>query len=325
MMSNGSDPISAPPEKGLRQLSEVSNSFWLGTDQNVAPTSEKLIHYTSLSTLYSILENQTLRHTSLGSMNDPREWHFGYEIVRSVVAEYARNCSRLEQQYLHLWTVPDTQRHWPFVFCLCDGKEKEENNGTLNQWRLYGSNGLGVALVLDYPKSTSPVRNKINSKISRPFRVIYDESDATSFVKARLDRYFDVLRSLDKNSYSISDVHLTLFQLLNVLPVVFKDPAYKDEREVRTMVFHQPHEPDSAGGKMVFSESGRIGIRRPHLDIGFLNREKKPNQFHESNLSRIIIGPSGDQEVIADSILNFATHNGFNVEIIKSDISYRAL
>ncbi len=324
-MSNGSDPISAPSEKGLRQLSEVSNSFWLGTDENVAPRSEKLIHYTSLSTLYSILENQTLRHTSLGSMNDPREWHFGYEIVRSVVKDYARNCSRLEQQCLHLWTLKDKMRHWPFVFCLCDGINEEEINGTLNQWRLYGSNGLGVALVLDYPKSTGPVRNKINSKISRPFRVIYDASDAAILVRARLDRYFEVLRSLDEHSYSISDMHLTLFQLLNVLPVVFKDSDYKEEREVRTMVFHQPHEPESVGGKMVFSESGRSGIRRPHLDINFLNSERKPDQFHESNLSRIIIGPSGDQDAIADSIFNFAAHNWFNVNIVKSDISYRAL
>lgn len=317
---------SSGPSDDLRYLpvAELSMNLRREIDQ-LRPSGTKLVHYTSLDSFYSIMDSARVRLSSVKSTNDPSEFLFGLEVVRrglsdSKVDARPAEISVIEECEQRL----DRRQFKAFVFCMSEAIEDEVEVGDLSQWRLYGSDGRGIALIFDVGHQTK--RDELISLISIPRKVVYGSDEGANFVKKQIQDFFNAVKSLPEQSQEFLQQYPSSFAeyLGNIvfwLPSVIKHKAYRHEREVRLI---RGDIGTHAGNPLVFYDRGTI--RRPGIELPIsMLSDSEDIQYHSSPISKVIIGPSGDQASIDDSIRFFLEARNWSLEICRSDIPYRAV
>lgn len=306
------------PQRALYQL---SNSL----EQEVAslrPTRMKFIHYTSLAGFYGITESARLRFTSARSTNDPSEFLFGERVVLEALArlieeEHGRNRDIIESCKRDF----STRTFQPFVFCMSEvSDEEEEAVGDLSQWRLYGADGRGVAIVFDVSEAGMMLR--LRNFASYPRKVVYGETEGINLVKDEVrDFLIKLANSGRENCLEIPQLGSYLGNKVFWLPSVIKHKAYRHEREVRLV---RGDIGEHVGNPLVFFEKG--GVQRPSIERAISDIVgEPPNDWHRSPICRVIVGPSSDQAAIEDSISYFLMARRWHVPVTRSDIPYRAI
>jgi hypothetical protein len=190
--------------------------------QNIV-TNADLFHYCSMQTLLAILENKTLRLSSINHMNDCNELRYFQRLAMQHIKEipdltdddrgaielfYAAD--RLDQQdHVSLEAFANT-------YCFCLSTQPDD----LSQWRGYGDDGHGVAIGF----CRSMLVEFANKRLDFSFVPIqYNEPAA-----------IDALRAL-----GFSNPAGSLFRLVSArraidrLAAQFKDPAFEAEHEWR--------------------------------------------------------------------------------------------
>jgi hypothetical protein len=129
-------------------------------DKAFRPAVPRLFHYTTLDTMWKILEGQELWATHARFSNDAQEVELGKKLLLG-----GTKTDSVDELFN------------PFVVCLC------ENGDLLSQWRAYARDG--VAIELAFPPS-STVRiikdqdqdQKVTGEIDglRPYRVFYGDA-----------------------------------------------------------------------------------------------------------------------------------------------------
>lgn len=308
-------------EEVSQRLYGISNSL----DKEVPkllPTRMKFIHYTSLAGFYGITETARLRFTSARSTNDPSEFLFGESIVakalRSLVdEERGRNKSILkacEREF-------PTRAFQPFVFCMSEvSDDEEETVGDLSQWRLYGADGLGIAIVFDATQAR--MMRSLRDFASYPRRVVYGEPDGVELVRTEVrDLLLKFADDAIISAITPEQLGPYLGNKVFWLPSVIKHKAYKHEREVRLI---RGDIGEHAGNPLVFFD--KKGVQRPSIERSISEIVgAPPNDRHDSPICRVIVGPSSDQSAIEDSIKYYLTARRWSVPITRSDIPYRAI
>lgn len=302
-------------------LYKLSNSL----DQEVPslrPTRMKFIHYTSLAGFYGITESARLRFTSARSTNDPSEFLFGENVVaealkRLISKEVGRSREVVESCVKEF----PTRAFQPFVFCMSEvSDDEEETVGELSQWRLYGSDGRGVAIVFDVSQASMMLR--LRNFASYPRRVVYGEADGADLVEAEVrDFLVKLTDSGEADHFNAAELGSYLGNKVFWLPSVIKHKAYRHEREVRLI---RGDIGEHAGNPLVFFEKN--GVQRPSIERSISETVgDPPNDRHRSPICRVIVGPSSDQSAIEDSIRYFLAARRWEVPITRSDIPYRAI
>lgn len=317
----GSSNVATSPKEALTRLFEMSDSLRAEV-ASLRPHRMKFIHYTSLAGFYGITETARLRFTSARSTNDPSEFLFGETVVARALKDLAGSERGLNRAIVeHCAKDFPSRTFHPFVFCMSEvGDDEEETVGELSQWRLYGSDGRGIAIVFDV--SSADMMLKLRDFASYPRRVVYGESDGAALV---IDEVRDFLvKFADGGFADFAQPESAGSQLGNRvfwLPSVIKHKAYRHEREVRLV---RGDIGESAGNPLVFFEKN--GVQRPSVERSISDLVgTPPNDRHESPISRIIVGPSSDQAAIEDSIKYFLSARRWNVPVTRSDIPYRAI
>jgi hypothetical protein len=100
------------------------------TDYNISNTKE-FIHFTSLTSFYSILNSGEIRLNDLNQMNDPRE--FDLHLRDSTFGLTSEEISLFKRSL--------------FLFSMCHYDEKFDDD--FNMWRFYGKDGYGVGIVFE--------------------------------------------------------------------------------------------------------------------------------------------------------------------------------
>lgn len=287
--------------------------------------SSTFLHYTSLEAFYNIMDTGRLRFTSAKSTNDPSEFLFGKEIVDRALEEIIPELNARDQQVVSECKTDLPNRDFrAFVFCMSEALENEEAVGELSQWRLYGGDGRGIALVFDV--SDSIRRSLMETQGSIPRKVIYGEEEGLALVKDEIKAYFAGIGQLPKSELDqLYRENMTnagyLGNRLFWLPSVIKHKAYSHEREVRLI---RGDIGERAGNPLIFTERG--SIRRPAIELPMcLAYNQPPHDFNYSTICKIIIGPSGDQSAIEDSIKFYLEARNYRIPVLKSNIPYRAI
>jgi hypothetical protein len=313
-------PIS-PAQDASGALREASQNLKHDIEE-LRPRESVYLHYGSLDSFYEIMDSARLRFTSARSTNDPSEFLFGLEQVKAALSEPQLNLRPKEREWFTAAQAQLESRQFrAFVFCMSEASEDEAQVGDLSQWRLYGANGRGVALVFDV---TDPRKRKLlEDKTSIPRRVAYGTAEGQKLVRTEIQRFVNAVRaaSPEAQAYANLDIEGMAENLLNVvfwMPSVIKHNAYRHEREVRLV---RGDVGDQAGNPLIFFERG--GIRRPAIEISLNPDGTGP--LNNTPIRRVIIGPSGDQAAIADSIKYFLEARNWDLEVLKSDIPYRAV
>jgi Protein of unknown function (DUF2971) len=283
------------------------------------PSERIFLHYSSLEAFYSIMDTGRIRFTSVKSTNDPSEFLFGRLIVDRALGE-VEDLLAHQRKVVSLCKERISERDFKaFVFCMSEAVDDEADVGELSQWRLYGSNGRGIALVIDVNSEIR--RNQIIKLGSRPRKVVYGQSDGLDLVRAEVLSFFNRCEELSNEAkgFLTDNPELCADYLASVLfwlPSVIKHKAYRHEREVRLV---RGDIGEQSGNPLVFNE--RNFIRRPAIELPF---SETLSTQHSSPITRVIIGPSGDQSAIEDSIKFYLQARNWKLEVVRSDIPYRA-
>lgn len=302
-------------------LHELSNSL----DQEVPslrPNRMKFIHYTSLAGFYGITESARLRFTSARSTNDPSEFLFGENVVAGALQQLLEKEDGRSREVIESCVREfPTRAFQPFVFCMSEvSDDEEEIVGELSQWRLYGSDGRGVAIVFDVSQANMMLR--LRNFASYPRRVVYGEADGADLVEAEVrDFLVKLTDSGEADNFDPTQLGSYLGNKVFWLPSVIKHKAYRHEREVRLI---RGDIGEAAGNPLVFFE--KHGVQRPSIERSISEIVgEPPNDRHRSPICRVIVGPSSDQSAIEDSIRYFLAARRWEVPITRSDIPYRAI
>jgi hypothetical protein len=146
---------------------ERFKEFGIKTDEIISNTNEykkntQLYHYTSLDALEAMIKSQSIRASSIFSMNDPNELVFGQEKITDKFIQPISNelKSSYENQSINNLSA--------FVFSL------SELNDDMNQWEKYGDKHKGVRIGFT-PKNLLDFWRQIDSINVFLVPVIYNE------------------------------------------------------------------------------------------------------------------------------------------------------
>ena len=211
---------------------------------NINQEDNIIFHYTTMDTLYSLLEryreNQTNNNlvfwaSSIIAMNDPKEMKNGLEVLEYLmpVIEQFNNIipeNKLDIPSLDFNKVLKDSSYNSFVLSFT------KNNDDLSMWAMYGDNGCGVALIFDLDVKTKLIDT---SQQSRLIQVNYKKSitDYQKLVQIYNKGSIHWIQC-DDNDKKKEYKEQTLSQLLIQLCPYIKSAAYEKENEYR-YCFHE--------------------------------------------------------------------------------------
>lgn len=238
-------------------------------------------HYTSLSSLLSILATNTIWCSYVKSANDPTEVQYGIDIV----------CQKLRfgwpQSQHQYQEVIDALRINHFVGSF------SALSDSLPQWRAYCRGGRGVAVEVEVDSisgDTGPA-----APLFARVEYIRDKQEAT--VALVTDEYANWLARARPEYAERQRMVNSLVEHIAILSATFKHPSYASEGEVRIIVTAPP-DPDSLPVRASLTELiPYVSVPLSAAGVAL-------------NIRRIIVGPCLDWRTVASQIRSHLRHLG---------------
>ena len=225
-----------------RKNEDILNSeyFYKGKGDDLS-----FIHFTNLASLQGIITNKNIRLYNLNNLNDPREFSFAGNLIS--FDETDKN---------------DAKSNF-YLLSMCNKNIFYKSNtfqNEFNMWRLYGNDGQGVALELDF--NLSDPQNWTDYYLNE---VYYGSASTNNFMKIG-----DQLKKL-KNQKPLLKVNL------GQLACFHKSELYKRENEIRLLFDNRK----SLGGATKYSSKGKHISPIIKTDITKFPTSKDPISFLE--------------------------------------------
>jgi hypothetical protein len=292
-----------------------------------------LYHYCSNASFISIIKNHTFQASEFTLSNDLLEGKWIREIVKACCDEKSGKQLNPYQQSI-LFERLDGLISVLGAFGICLSEEGD----LLSQWRAYSENGYGVSIGFD--ESCFGVEG---SPLPSLQKIIYDPAFQKQQIQNDLDRIFELLgkgagtrptllsqagmsedeREEDDRQRKQLDNELTtaIFGLFPHL-YVFKNPAFREEREWRSVTIVIPPEQKRR-------QSQGPGLFLHELDFRAVSDRIVPyREFSlDTNLGRcvitdVVLGPRNvtPPRVVEAALLRYGWKG---VHVRKSTASYR--
>lgn len=264
--------------------------------------AEGLAHFTSLSSLLSIINSNTIRLYNLHNLNDPREFSFAYNLFKSSEEEIIDAKDNL------------------FLMSFCDLGIFDDNNAEFNMWRLYGDDGNGIAIEFSIVNKPNLWSDVILSK------VYYGEETCFSFK--------ELMSYLNSQFNSEVDVEIDLRKLF----AFHKSTLFKIEQEVRLVCFR--HEKNRTGlynykyennDKIIFPNikvdllklSTYKNVKFVELPLFDINDNNKAKLFPILKIKKIVLGYKFKDNVdyLKNELIELCNEKlGYEPEIVQTKI-----
>lgn len=205
--------------------------------------SEVHYHYTSVETLFKIVEGRKLRLSNISFMDDKTEFEWLWRLVEEEIIKRrtSENSTEIDRKNLgdlqikiDRWRGPNAEtggRPIPYLFCG-SFTELEDDHG---QWTEYAAGGSGVAIGVDLSKITLATKDR-NLDMRR--RISYDVPEQRRSVNKILDHFIGQFIGQTARGEFFSDPFLDLFQRIAWQAATCKDPKFLKEKEVRLVLRH---------------------------------------------------------------------------------------
>jgi hypothetical protein len=194
---------------------------------------DMLWHYCSMTSFEAICRSGKIFMSDLGSMNDYREGQW----LRGQIALRAGANARVFLTFLERTRIDFMLG--PFVVSL------SEEGDLLSQWRAYASGGRGVALGVRPDTLATPVYQIVaNQKAGHCVlaNVIYDPDIQESVVQKIVDVINGLIRDTgtdvpfnEAHPFTMYAAYINMY--LHFIEPIFKNPAFKEEKEWRLIYF----------------------------------------------------------------------------------------
>jgi hypothetical protein len=196
----GKEPLSGRFEFGNQDKAIKNSSYGF-------KATDTFIHYTSIDSLFNILNSTNLRLYNLNNLNDPTELRFA--LLKTGITK-------------DMIDIPFYQRSM-FLTSFCS-YDKERQNEDYNMWRLYGNDGNGVGLVFQIENASDKWNDVYFGKVH------YGESNTT----------FENLKAFLSFHQKFNDEHKILENFPHWIPVMcmlHKSEIWRIENEYRLFAF----------------------------------------------------------------------------------------
>jgi hypothetical protein len=284
-------------------------------------TSQYVYHYTTLDAFQKIIDSQQLWLSDYAYLNDSSEVQHGLTLAREIFDIVSPMFDREEQRLFDgLFNLAADKQ--PRICVACFSFERD----SLTQWKGYGANTLGVALGIDLMIWSFKIGRPIETS---PHAVIYDDAVKRDLLRGffhdwaelhRRDRVGSDPKHLE--AYDISP-RSRFYELLSM----FKDSAFRDEREFRFVYQEDPQllsrMPIKKAPKR-FRVAGSVFV--PYTTTKDLAQDQlridgKPLRFE---LHEVVVGPHPQAGLAAAGIREFLDSHGYaNVPVTRSEVPFR--
>lgn len=243
--------------------------------------TQTIYHYCSLQAFEGIITNKCLRLSNAFKSNDHFELNWIFQLMRGMGKFDLEYILKLEYIY-HLGLRSFFKPHM-----VCFSKEAD----LLSQWRGYANDGKGVCIGFNREYFEKSMQYNENKEFEI-YDVLYSESqqkrEILKFIKSfRIENDIDNLIKeyrIDKgNLWEIFKVAGDLFNL----GIRFKNPSFKEEKEIRVVHGYPSMAAEPDMFKFKFTEENMIS----YVEIPINHKELFPV------IDEIIVGPKSKIEL----------------------------
>lgn len=258
-----------------------------------------LVHYTTLAGLQGILSSGKLWASNVAFLNDREELLHGVNCARKSLSAI------LNDRVLQHWSkdIQDVvseieQGRLPntYATCFC------ERSDLLSQWRGYGGNEQGVALVFDRAGLAAMTSGKRSFLAPVQYGLVKGKASFRSNLKERLL----AIAEEDFAAMAEHEKAATVYNALSELIPRFKHKGFEGELEWRLVAQHE-----TIRDTVKFRPNKNVLV--PYIEFG---SDPLPLKY-------IRVGPGPDQALTAKSIAIFLEAHGYDVRVQKSTVPFR--
>ena len=265
-----------------------------------------IFHYTNVTGLKGIIENNCLWATNLSYVNDSKELTLGLNIYREVSETLLKKKGKSKayreilQKFLECLRSKNISNRYA---CCFTG-----NGDQLSQWRGYGSNGQGYAIGFETKKLVGNIE-----PYAEPSRIIYDVDTQRHYAEKHLDTFIKGFISALKASHKAVSKHIdTIVSMLEQESeysiLGFKHKGFQEESENRLHLAH----PELETTKVL----EKNGILIPYIEL--------KTKGARLPIKQITIGPTIDYDRAEKGVRFLLEQHGYrNVKIVRSQIPFK--
>ena len=241
-----------------------------------------IYHYCSLEKLNKIITSKELFLFNANSMNDRSETLWIIQLINEELSKRKEQFNEADVKKLS--TSFSLNRTYPYLSCF------SSDSDLLSQWRAYADDGKGIAIGFNEEYLGVPKRIPVNTAVVKDsvgyFDCIYDENIQRKTINREIDAS---LLLIEQNEPKDWVLHKLAMQLIR-LSVIFKNPTFSEEKEVRLI-----HVPMIMGDK-----ENKTILMTSISDMYFLVKKDKIVSYFKFNLKdmfnsklipEIILGP----------------------------------
>lgn len=193
-----------------------------------------IYHYCNRNAFKSIIATKQVWLTDITKLNDLTEYKSGFDLIQDILKE---NGLAGKQAFLDIQTENLNDKFQILIGCF----SQEGDSGS--QWGLYADDSKGLSIGFDegeidqynlFNRFTENGYQPITSHV-KLCKVNYDKAEFILNIKNFISR-------MEKNNSPIKDQLIAV--ALRRFAALYKDPYFKDEREIRAMVEIEPSQND---------------------------------------------------------------------------------
>lgn len=320
----------------MTDLSEVHSWFdelWADlSNEETRPSTGQLAHYTSITTLESILQHNQIWLSNPLFMNDHEELRFGLRVAEQefMIHDGIRSaCGRNENYELlvsnfheKLRQISNEHAFDTYIACFSLHDPLEDRDGKLSMWRGYGGNGSGVALVFD---TTAIKETNTNYLIWAKVRYA-SRQQRTKWIKEKLDLFANLLSGFQLPPSEYWAAIDSLLERLKVFSIFTKHHGFREEQEWR-LVYLRERDKNQMLTNMLSYAIGPRGIEpKLKLDLLRLSQIVEQDLSPQNILNRLILGPSISSPLLQATVVRMLETlklAGLSGKVSASETPYR--
>ncbi len=263
-----------------------------------------LTHYTTLRGFMGIIDSGEIWLSNVSFLNDRRELLYGLDAAAKVIKDFTSDRAYGEWHKplnrilarLKAGKIPNT-----YAACFC------EKSDILSQWRGYGGNEQGIAIVLDRRK----LSRVLEATKATLFPIVYGQLKSADQITQDLSENLDdIEKAANKGDYSNDEKEQEAYSVICRLLPQFKHIGFSDECEWRIVIQHS-----TLRSSVNFRANANVMV--PYLKQSLDEGGLLPIEY-------IRVGPGREQELTKRSVELYLESKGYlDTEVKISSVPYR--
>lgn len=291
-----------------------------------------LAHYTSISTLESIMTNDELWFSNPLNMNDLEELRFGIlegadafrrnEAIRSACGSPTRHEKLLIEFESQLDRFINQHAFDTYVFCLSE-HENGDTDGLLSMWRGYGGNGNGAAIIFDTAQM-----NYVADALLIFSKVTYKSRDERrQLIGNKLKEFAGLLSGINMPTDKFYLAAHAIFERIKIFSIFTKHRGFSEEREWQAAYLRERDRNHIIDGMLHYA-IGKNGVEpKLKLKIEPIAGFSADDLSLEKIVHQIILGPSVSSLLAMSAVRRMLETIGKNAladRLVTSTTPFRA-